>query len=341
VTSFYLGAGRPPLVVDDWGDIVSAVQVGLTRETQWCELKLNVPASSPAANAELARDMASLTVGGGVLLIGVKDNAATAADVVGVLDADLPGLVSRISQVASSRVSPPMHVLLHEIADPSGTGHIVLVVEVPTSATAPHMVDGTYWGRSATGKQPLGDHDVTRLIREREGRGDRFVAELAAMANDVDPLGPDRRARGRLYLMAQPVAAMSVRLGAATAAKRMLELVVDALPDQSQHHWVSLYELRYDIPHASGRAAASDEQSEWDLSREESLIYALLRDDGAVKYVSGATVRLYDDEPCISLAGVCETVRQVAQLAAHLSTEYLAYSGPWPSLSTWVEALAP
>jgi hypothetical protein len=330
VTSFYLGPRQPRLVLGSWGDVVAAVQSGATRETQWCELKLDVPAGAAAANDELARDLASLTVDGGVLLIGVKNNASVPADVVGIDDATLASLTSRISQVTASRVRPPMHVALHEIRNPAATSPTVLVVEVPKSAAAPHMVDGSYWGRSATGKQRLSDEDVTRLMREREGRAVRFDGELVAMAAAIDPLAPDRHARGRLYVMAQPLAVPSIRMSNAIAGKRVLELVVEALPHGHQYQWAQLYDLRYDLPHPDGRAAASDEQSVWGPDREADLSYALFRDDGAIQYISGAAVQVWDGEGlCISLAGVCETVQQVAQLAAHLSRQYLAYSGLW------------
>lgn len=59
-----------------------------------------VPAGTPGANRELAKDLASRTVDGGVLVIGVKDEAATAEDVRGVAD-DVEGLKSPITQMAA------------------------------------------------------------------------------------------------------------------------------------------------------------------------------------------------------------------------------------------------
>src|SRR5262249_53108157 len=105
VTSFYLGPGRPRLNTASWHDLAAAVESGSTPETPWCELKADVPASSPGANTELAKDLASLTVDGGVMLIGIKDDASSAADIVGVDDDTLGNLSSRIDQIAGSRVS--------------------------------------------------------------------------------------------------------------------------------------------------------------------------------------------------------------------------------------------
>lgn len=71
--SFYIGPGKPWLQAGSWDDLIAAAQVGNLLETQWCESKLAVPASSTRANDELAKDLASLSVDGGVLLIGIRD----------------------------------------------------------------------------------------------------------------------------------------------------------------------------------------------------------------------------------------------------------------------------
>lgn len=105
MTSFYAGPTKPRLVLTTWSDVVAAVQTGATAENQWCELKLDVPAASPGANTELAKDLASLSADGGILLIGVQDKASKEADVVGLDDSVLDGLESRIDQVAHSGLS--------------------------------------------------------------------------------------------------------------------------------------------------------------------------------------------------------------------------------------------
>lgn len=96
-----------------------------------CELKADVPAASVGANTELAKDLASLTVDGGVLLVGVRDRASAEADVIGVDDSTLEGLASRTDQVAGSRVRPSMHIVLHRLTGPAGSSRTVVAVEVP------------------------------------------------------------------------------------------------------------------------------------------------------------------------------------------------------------------
>ena len=88
--SFYVGPGKPVLRATGWDDVVAAAQTGALAETQWVELKVALPASASAPNLELARDLASLSIDGGVLVIGVKDPGNQADHVVGTTD-DLEG----------------------------------------------------------------------------------------------------------------------------------------------------------------------------------------------------------------------------------------------------------
>jgi hypothetical protein len=332
VTSFYIGPHRPPLTLATWDDLVAAVQAGSTRETQWCELKKDVPADSDKANDELAKDLASLTVDGGVLMIGVKDNASTAADVVGLAQDKVAGLSTRISQIAGGpRISPTMHVVLHQLSQPNGSGTTVLVVEVPASPSAPHMVASKYWGRSADGKRALSDDDVTRLIARRAQVSDQFLIRLAQMSSDVDWLPEQERTRGRLYVMAQPVAGWHAgELGDQLHDKHMLELIVPTL-NVHRPVWATGFEsLNYRQALADGLAAASRTQDDWDSRNERYLAFLQILDDGTIKYASGEAVQPWDEGTnCVTLAAVFEAVQQVALLASHLARTYLNYGGSW------------
>jgi hypothetical protein len=68
--SFYVGPGKSRLVAASFDDIVTAAASGCLDETQWVELKRDIPSSSKPANLELAKDLASLSVDGGVLICG-------------------------------------------------------------------------------------------------------------------------------------------------------------------------------------------------------------------------------------------------------------------------------
>ena len=330
MTSFYVGPRKPWLNASSWQHLIAAVEVGATTEAQWCELKLGIPASSQKSNIELAKDLASLTVDGGVLLVGIKDDATTAADVVGVEDTTLNSLRTRIDQIAGARVFPPMHVVAHPVPGPVGSNRSVLVVEVPPSASSPHMVDEKCWGRSATGKRPLSDTDVARLMAQRTRRDERFALELDAMDQAVDLLPVNQRTRGRLHVMAEPLTDPSVDLVDATRGQRVIELVVPVLA-RCEPRWATGFRyLTHEISHPDGLAATTWSPDEWDTTHEEDLTFLLLRKNGAVQLASGDAVRTSDsDGPCISLPAVCETIHLVVATAAHLSPDVLHYRGQW------------
>jgi hypothetical protein len=192
------------------------------------------------------------------------------------------------------------------------------------------MVEDRYWGRSATGKQPLADGDVARLVSQRDGHADRFAAELAGMDETVDPLPPDQRTRGRLYVMVQPVTRPAIALSDAVGRQRVLEIVLPTLQQQRPQWATGFEQLGYQIPHPDGLAAATDAPGDWDAAHEEIVAFLLLRDDGTVQFASGDAVRTWDGgPPCISLPAVCEAVQEVAAIAGRLSTEYLRYTGQW------------
>jgi hypothetical protein len=83
------------------------VDQGLFQESHYLELKREL-AAGPAANKELAKDLAQFTIDGGVLAIGVDEgNEATPPSLTPV---DLAGLSERVEEVAANRVDPPLHV---------------------------------------------------------------------------------------------------------------------------------------------------------------------------------------------------------------------------------------
>jgi hypothetical protein len=76
-----------------------------------------------------------------------------------------------------------------------------MVVEVPESPDAPHMVGGIYYGRSETGKVQLDDEAVERLILRR-GKADELLRAAMATTVRLDP-EPDTEPT-HLYFSAVP-----------------------------------------------------------------------------------------------------------------------------------------
>jgi hypothetical protein len=326
VQSFYVGPGYPPVRISQWADLVAAVQSGTLAETQWVELKAAIPASTSAANLEVARDLASLSVDGGLLVVGVKDPGTKAEHIVGTTDG-MEGLKSRLGQIAgSTRIQPPLHVsFVPPIVIPADSTRAVLLVTVPASASAPHMVDEKYWGRGATGKRPLSDVEIDRLMTERRRRRDDFVEKLRSLPE------PSARQNGHRSVMAEPAVGLAgPSVTEVATGQHPRQLVTDALSFSPQ--WRPSFEsLRYVVDHPDGLALAS-----WEFVAEtpdeKDILYLLVTDGGAVRVASGRGTCPYGrdgDQIGIASNHIIEIVHQTLALAAHVGKSYLRYSGIW------------
>lgn len=196
VMSFYLGPYVDRWSPASWQDVVSAAASGTLDEKIWVELKAAVPPHSDTANLESAKDMASLAVEGGLLLIGIRDNDSNAGEVVGT---ELAGLGHRLEQVARDRIHPPLVIRHFDLADPARPEWGCLLVVVDASQTAPHMVDDSYWGRTAKGKRRLPDVDVRQILDRNARTRAKFREQLDGFV-DSRPLKVD----GCIYLVAHP-----------------------------------------------------------------------------------------------------------------------------------------
>jgi hypothetical protein len=74
------------------------------------------------------------------------------------------GLRKTVDSIARDKITPPLVIessLL--ISDATSAPQGFMVITVPESPDAPHMVNGIYYGRSDTGRVILQDHDVEWL----------------------------------------------------------------------------------------------------------------------------------------------------------------------------------
>jgi predicted HTH transcriptional regulator len=126
-------------------ELRAVIAAGGLEETHSFEVKQDV-ADGKGGGKELARDLAQFGIDGGILLIGVAESK-DASPQWEPTPIPLSGLGERIEQVARSTIDPALYVRVSQFSsgvDPA-TGYVV--VEVPASPQAPHMVDGIYYGR--------------------------------------------------------------------------------------------------------------------------------------------------------------------------------------------------
>ena len=289
---------------------------------------------------ELAKDLASLTVDGGVLVIGVADKATDAADVQGTTD-DIEALKDRISSVAGqTRVQPNMHVVFGDpLPNPDGSGRYALLVAVPQSPAAPHMVDSKYWGRSAVGKRPLIDTEVAQLFAQRRLQRDDFEAKLRRICSDLDPVPIDERTLAHFSLLVRPeIPAGNGFIDQIENHSWLTQALVGAMNGYNYHDaHPNLLDLGRRYPHPDGTAREGTANPPHDPSDLCSVGFAemghmrlLVAADGAVCVASGRGSYPHSDgNTQIDLRYIAGVLHQIMSLAGFFGRGAITYEGIW------------
>jgi hypothetical protein len=202
--SMSVTAEVPHWVPGSEDDLAEAIRLGLLEEGHHLDLKREI-STSRASNKELARDLASFAVDGGILLVGISEDNETGA--LSLAPQPLAGLAERIEMVARTIADPPLSVLCSPIRSALDPSLGYLVVRVPPSSAAPHMVEHRYLGRGDKTKLYLSDADVRRLHERRQATEQDALA-LLQEEFDRDPIPPEDRKQAHLFLLARPSAPM-------------------------------------------------------------------------------------------------------------------------------------
>jgi hypothetical protein len=195
-------------------ELAEAIASGVfPAERYWIDFKRELypspaPAGTPSkpksrneVHDELARDLASFAVRGGYLVFGVEEDKTN--HVFRICDMPLPAQLDQtIDQVARDRITPPLYVAPTLLTNPDAPPGGLMVVEIPESPDAPHMVGGVYYGRSETGKVKLTDDEVERLILRRSRTAERLTTAMADTVKAVSEVTSFGACR--LYLTAVP-----------------------------------------------------------------------------------------------------------------------------------------
>jgi hypothetical protein len=336
----YLGPTLPRWQPRSVADVQAAIDDGTLGERHWLDVKETV-GSSDGAKKELARDVASFANDGGGLIIGVAEDKATGA--LSLAPVELAGFAERIDQVVRSRCDPPLYVQCHPLVDPANATHGVLLVEVPPSPLAPHMVEGTYYGRNDKTKHKLTDAEVANLHARRTARqltGEQVIAREIARS----PIAPTDQTLSHLFVVAQPLASPPDLLTPLIGNKRKLwALITEAnksVPDSGQiSPHLGLVMSNYE-PRPRGAGFHSDAivgrrfQPQRKLAHEESQLDVEVGDDGTVVlFCAGTSLTrnhgIPDDErQYIHGVAVVVLTRVVLAIAAKLGST-AGYAGRW------------
>ncbi|MGL4744826.1 MAG: AlbA family DNA-binding domain-containing protein [Dermatophilaceae bacterium] len=200
MTEVFLSPEVPRWLPTTEQEIEEAASNGLLVETHYLDLKREV-SRGDGANKELARDLAQFAIDGGALLIGLDEQDDGPPRLTPV---ELTGLPERVEQVAASRCDPPLHVACTAIWSSADPTRGYLLVAVPPSALAPHMVDGAYFGRGDTTKRRLSDPEVLRHHAARQQTDDRINALLDKYIRR-DPIPEAEREQAHFSFVAAPM----------------------------------------------------------------------------------------------------------------------------------------
>lgn len=149
--------------------------------------------------AKLAADMASFAIDGGLLVVGVAEPEQGRFELAPLENTDQ--LCESFESTALTKCEPPLSVAVDTIPSEEHEGHVYLLVEIPASATAPHQVEGVYYGRGDKQKRRLSDNEVERYVLAR----DASMSAVRRMLDEVldnDPR-PDELF-GHLHIVARP-----------------------------------------------------------------------------------------------------------------------------------------
>lgn len=317
-----------------WSDVVEAAAGGLLDESHWVDLKQELAAGKATINTDLAKDLASLAVDGGLLVIGIEDHNSHAGTVCGV---ELAGLADRVDQIARDKVRPSLVVRSVEVPDPDKQGRGCLLVHIPPSAQAPHMVDYVYYGRGDRANIRLSDEQVRSILADRARGQQDILTDLRQMADD-DPMPEGDRKNGHLYLLARPDTASDealvdflARNDAATIINQMLAQIRTTrggsgfAPD--------LQDLQHRITRAEGRAFTTFSH---EYLYEKSMLDLLVREDGGIRLTCGRGTEPRQGfsesgplSPIVIPALVLGLAQSFLAFAGQIGDQHAAYQGQW------------
>lgn len=184
-------------------EIKAAIEAGDLTETAIFDAKATLPGQG--RSKDIAVDVAAMANDGGTLLYGVGEDGHGRPAVSTPID--LKGAAERVDQIVRTSISEPPTVEVRAVPMAGDPGRGYLVVAVPSSPRAPHMVvvggDHRYYGRSATGNVRLSEGEVARLYERRQ----RWEVDQEALLDEAiarAPLEP-HEGYGYLHLVARPV----------------------------------------------------------------------------------------------------------------------------------------
>lgn len=219
------------------------------------------------------------------------------------------------------------------VPHPDGENRFVLLVAVPASPSAPHMVDGSYWGRNAVGKRKLTDSEVEQLFAQRRASRDDFRESLRALSVELDAYPPDKRELAHLYVLARPeIPARDGFIHQLEQGNGLTSAFIGALRARHTHDsHPNFFDLGRNAPHPDGLLRENIVNQNADPRVEELQHFRLLVDSaGAISVASGrGSYPKRDGTSDIDFDYVVEILHQTIALAGYFGRNAMAHDGTW------------
>ncbi|WP_232840026.1 AlbA family DNA-binding domain-containing protein [Nocardia aurea] len=184
-------------------ELRTAVAGNLLVEDHYRDLKRTVDPGR-SANKKIACDIAAFALDGGTIIIGVDEGDLAKGTSPSLSPVELKGLPERIESIATTAVHEPVRIATTVIVADGQPGHGYLLVHIPQSPRAPHMVDGRYYGRGNVENRVLPHEEVLRWHQLRLA-GQKDV--LAETRSALEGLGPRKGRDSIVVILAEPLGA--------------------------------------------------------------------------------------------------------------------------------------
>lgn len=235
-------------------EIEAVIFSGTAPEGHFLDFKREL-GSTPGSRKETAQDIASLALDGGVLIVGVDEPEPGTYK---LSPQPLADISERAEQIAANRPDPGLYVRTTVIPSRDNPGVGYLVVEVPPSPAAPHMVEGRYWGRSERTKRQLNDAEVARFHTARAVSDRKVVDALnEELQRDPQPVPASRMLFAAEPLAADEGLARKFVRGAPTAVRELAQGHEDLVPDSVRDQHPTPWDLSVSARRARGIALTS------------------------------------------------------------------------------------
>lgn len=326
-----------PSTADELERAVDTRTVVETHRQEFKRFGISDKSGRPQIPGSVARSLAGLAVDGGVLVLGVSE--LKEQHCFECAPQPLAGLAEAVDQIALTAISPSLRVSIRELVHEPGNGYLVVIV--PASPRAPHMVDGSYYGRGESTSRRLPDLEVRQLWqRHLDRRSDGL--DLINQEVQREPLAEVHRTNARLFAAAQPLSA-DPRLLLDSVENRNLLGWVQRLNGTRLYSRSRTYAPTFASEGTSQRRAHGVARSSYYLDsdrtvriengqhpKQSRVLDLEYREDGGVRLYYG---RASDDHPnnqarSLLLAAIVGEVSGVIE-AARLIADTSSFRGSW------------